>query len=80
MHVDLAGNNKLMTQRRLEDHDIEVLCSILSKSTILASIDLRYNNFTDVGAAAVAQLLEVVFKLQNIVHHVFFMYVELSLI
>nr|XP_039252623.1 leucine-rich repeat-containing protein 34-like [Styela clava] len=58
MHVDLAGNNKLLTQRRLEDVDVEILCSILSKSTVLASLDLRYNNFTDVGAGAVAKLIE----------------------
>lgn len=58
MCIDLAGNNKLMTQERLSDDDIDILCSIISKSTVLASLDLRYNNFTDSAAASIAKFIE----------------------
>ena len=57
--LDLAGNNKLMTNRRLGDSDIDVLCAILSRSTALTALDLRYNNFTDKGAEAVGKLIKV---------------------
>lgn len=58
LRLDLAGNNKSMTNVRLGDDDIDVLCQILSRSTAVTALDLRYNNFSDKGAKAVAKLIK----------------------
>ena len=58
LKIDLAGNNKLMTNVRLGDDDIDVLCQILSRSTAVTGLDLRYNNFSDKGAKAVAKFIK----------------------
>jgi len=55
----LAGNNYLVSEQRLIDDDVEVLCEVLSANTYVTALDLRYNNLTDVGAKHVAQLLSV---------------------
>nr|XP_002125774.2 leucine-rich repeat-containing protein 34 [Ciona intestinalis] len=58
LKLDLAGNNKLMTDKRLGDKDVEVLCAILGKSTALTSLDLRYNNLTDDAAPSISKLIK----------------------
>jgi len=55
----LAGNNYLVSEQRLTDDDIEVLCEALDGNTYVTALDLRYNNLTDVGAQHIAQLLSV---------------------
>jgi len=57
----LAGNNYLVSDQRLSDDDVEVLCVALAAgNTYVNSLDLRYNNITDLGAKHVAQLLATV--------------------
>ncbi|CAK8696941.1 leucine-rich repeat-containing protein 34-like [Clavelina lepadiformis] len=58
LRLELSGNNKLMTSTRLSDEDVEILCTIISRSTALFSLDLRYNNFSDEGAKFVGKLIK----------------------
>jgi len=55
----LAGNNYLVSDQRLCDNDVEVLCEALSANTYVTALDLRYNDLTDVAAKHIAQLLSV---------------------
>lgn len=55
----LAGNNYLVSDQRLTDDDIDVLCAALSGNSYITALDLRYNNLTDVGAQHIAKLLSV---------------------
>lgn len=59
MHLYLAGNNKLLTDKRLEDKDCEALYKLLQNNVFVTSLDLRYNNITDDGITFLAKLLEV---------------------
>lgn len=58
MHLYLAGNNKLLSDKRLEDKDCEVLYKLLQNNVFVTSLDLRYNNITDEGIKFLAKLLE----------------------
>ena len=66
MHLYLAGNNKLLTDKRLEDKDCEVLYKLLQNNVFVTSLDLRYNNITDEGIKFLSKLLEVLFVMLNI--------------
>jgi len=55
----LAGNNYLVSDKRLSDDDIAVFCEALSANTYIAELDLRYNNLTDVGVKHIAEILSV---------------------
>ena len=59
MLLYLAGNNKLVTDTRLNDGDVDILYKTLRNNTFVTSLDLRYNNITDEGAKKVAALIEV---------------------
>ncbi|OWF43081.1 leucine-rich repeat-containing protein 34-like isoform X2 [Mizuhopecten yessoensis] len=58
MDLYLAGNNKLLTDKRLVDSDAEALYKTLCNNTYVDGLDLRYNNLTSVGAKHIAKLLE----------------------
>ncbi|XP_060073757.1 leucine-rich repeat-containing protein 34-like [Ylistrum balloti] len=58
MDLYLAGNNKLLTDKRLVDSDAEALYKTLCNNTYVQGLDLRYNNLTNVGAKHIAKLLE----------------------
>ena len=58
MLLYLAGNNKLVTDVRLNDADVRLLCETLKNNTFVTSLDLRYNNVTDDGAKHIAKLIE----------------------
>lgn len=65
LSLDLSGNGTLETAervgvkgQRIADVDVETLCTLLSRSTALSSLDLRYNNLTDKSANALAKLLK----------------------
>ncbi|KAL4221640.1 Leucine-rich repeat-containing protein 34 [Mactra antiquata] len=58
MNLYLAGNNKLLTDKRLTDKDCEVLYKLLQNNVFVTSLDLRYNNITDEGIKFLAKLLE----------------------
>lgn len=53
----LAGNNKLISDKRLTDDDADMLRATLSHNSYVAGLDLRYNELTDVGAGHIAQLI-----------------------
>jgi len=55
----LAGNNYLVSDQRLTDEDVDVLCVALSGNSYITALDLRYNNLTDAGIEHIAQLLLV---------------------
>ena len=59
MHLYLAGNNKLLTDKRLVDQDMLVLYKTLQNNLYVTSLDLRFNNITDEGAKHLAKLIEV---------------------
>ena len=59
MLLYLAGNNKLVTDTRLNDGDVDILYKTLRNNTFVTSLDLRYNNITDEGAKKLAALIEV---------------------
>ena len=59
MQLYLAGNNKLLTDKRLVDQDCEALYRLLNNNVFVNGLDLRYNNITDEGAKWIAKLLEV---------------------
>ena len=59
MHLYLAGNNKLLTDKRLEDKDCEILYKLLQNNVFVTSLDLRFNNITDAGMKFIVKLLEV---------------------
>ena len=61
MHLYLAGNNKLLTDTRLNDQDCEALYKFLKNNVFIDSVDLRYNNITDAGAKWIALMIEVGF-------------------
>jgi len=58
----LAGNNYLLSDQRLIDVDVEVLCTALvhCENTYVTALDLRYNNISDLGVKHIAQLLAMV--------------------
>ena len=58
MLLYLAGNNKLVTDVRLGDADVRLLCETLKNNTFVTSLDFRYNNITDEGAKHIAKLIE----------------------
>ncbi|XP_052212877.1 leucine-rich repeat-containing protein 34-like isoform X2 [Dreissena polymorpha] len=58
MHLYLAGNNKLLTDKRLVDKDCVALFKLLQNNVFVTSLDLRYNNITDEGIKSIAKLLE----------------------
>ena len=55
----MAGNNRLVTDRRLTDADAEMLSECLRRNEYVTGLDLRYNNITDEGARHIAQLIAV---------------------
>jgi len=55
----LAGNNYLVTDQKLTDDDVNVLCACLSDNTYVSALDVRYNNLSDAGVQHIAQLLSV---------------------
>lgn len=59
MHLYLAGNNQLLTDKRLVDQDMLVLYKTLQNNLYVTSLDLRFNNITDEGAKHIAKLIEV---------------------
>jgi len=61
----LAGNNYLVSDQRLTDADVDVLCDALTNNSYVTQLDLRYNCLTDVGAKRIAQLLAVSSSLSN---------------
>ena len=66
MLLYLAGNNKLVTDVRLGDADVRLLCETLKNNTFVTSLDLRYNNITDEGAKHIAKLIEETLTLKEI--------------
>lgn len=68
LNLDLSGNIKTITEVnvRLEDSDVDLLCAILSRSTALTSLDLRYNNLTDNATPALARLIKDSISLREI--------------
>ena len=59
MHLYLAGNNKALCQRRINDDDCPLLARFLDKNVFVKSVDLRYNEITDDGVKILADLLTV---------------------
>ena len=59
MYLYLAGNNQLLTDKRIEDADCESIYKTLQTNSYVTSLDLRYNIITDEGVKFLAQLLEV---------------------
>ncbi|KAL8569742.1 hypothetical protein ACOMHN_007265 [Nucella lapillus] len=57
MHLYLAGNNKLLCEKRMTDADCPLLAKFLNKCGFVTSVDLRYNNITDEGAVILANML-----------------------
>lgn len=57
-HLYLAGNNKLITDTRLDDSQALIIYKWLKNNLYVTSIDLRYNSITDEGAKHIAQLIE----------------------
>jgi len=55
----LAGNNKLISCPRLTDSDASLISEWLQENKYIVALDLRYNNFTDVGAKHIAELITV---------------------
>ncbi|KAL3862028.1 hypothetical protein ACJMK2_008030 [Sinanodonta woodiana] len=66
MHLYLAGNNHLLTDKRLDDTDCEVIYRWLQNNVYVESIDLRYNNITDKGLAFIAKLLQENVELKSL--------------
>ncbi|XP_071839867.1 leucine-rich repeat-containing protein 34-like isoform X1 [Apostichopus japonicus] len=58
MHLQLPGNNYLLTDTRLIDDDAFHLYKTLVNNTYVVSLDLRYNELTDNGAIHMSKLLE----------------------
>lgn len=58
MHLYLAGNNQLLTDKRLVDQDMLILYKTLQNNLYVTSLDLRFNNITDEGAKHLAKLIE----------------------
>ena len=69
MRLYLAGNNKLITDYRLTDDDTVILYKWLRNDLYVVSLDLRYNNIADEGAANIAKLIEV--RFQNILKYIY---------
>jgi hypothetical protein len=59
MHLYLAGNNKILCENCLTDKDIPLLVALLDKNAYIVSLDLRYNNISDLGAVLLAKVLVV---------------------
>ena len=55
----LGGNNRLLTDVRLKDDDVNAICRTLQGNIFIVSMDLRYNNITDKGCEYIATLLGV---------------------
>ncbi|VDI19055.1 Hypothetical predicted protein [Mytilus galloprovincialis] len=66
MHLYLAGNNNLLTDKRIEDPDCEALYKTLQNNSYVTSLDLRYNLITDEGAKFIAKLIEETTKLTDL--------------
>ncbi|XP_062606990.1 leucine-rich repeat-containing protein 34-like isoform X3 [Saccostrea cucullata] len=66
MHLYLAGNNHLLTDKRLVDDDMIALYKTLQNNLYVTSIDLRFNNITDEGAKHIAKLIEESATLKDI--------------
>lgn len=66
MYLYLAGNNKLLTDKRIEDADCESIYKTLQTNSYVTSLDLRYNVITDVGVKFLAQLIEESTKLKHL--------------
>lgn len=66
MHLYLAGNNHLLTDKRIEDSDCEAIYKTLQNNSYVTSLDLRYNKITDEGAKFIAKLIQESTKLQDI--------------
>ncbi|ESO10799.1 hypothetical protein HELRODRAFT_167298 [Helobdella robusta] len=62
----LAGNNKVMTDTRLTDTDMDVFERWLTNNTYVIALDLRFNNITDKGALSIAKLLTKNFSIQKL--------------
>ncbi|NXP04062.1 LRC34 protein, partial [Thinocorus orbignyianus] len=56
--LKIAGNNHLEPVQRVTDDDLQALASVLSNSTFVTGLDLRYNTLTDAGAKHVAAVLQ----------------------
>ena len=61
MSLHLAGNNPKMTEKRLNDDDVKIICNMLEHNSYITGLDLRYNNITDEGAKHISKMLEVSF-------------------
>ena len=60
MEFILPGNNYLLTNTRLNDHDVETLYKTLVNNSYVTSLDLKYNEITDEGAKHIGKLIEVI--------------------
>lgn len=59
MQMYLAGNNKFITDTRLQDQDTVIIYKFLRNNLYVTNLDLRYNNIGDEGANNIAKLIEV---------------------
>ncbi|ELU16968.1 hypothetical protein CAPTEDRAFT_151888 [Capitella teleta] len=66
MLLYLAGNNKLITNVRLDDAQAEIIYKWLRNNIFVTALDLRYNNITDVGSKHIAKLLEETATLEEL--------------
>lgn len=58
IEIVIQGNDKLNFTNRINDKALIAICQTLEKYAIyIEDIDLRYNEITDVGAKALAELI-----------------------
>ena len=62
MEFILPGNNHLLTDTRLNDHDTLLLYKTLVNNTYVTTLEMKYNEITDEGAQHIGKLIEVRYK------------------
>ncbi|KAM4772416.1 leucine-rich repeat-containing protein 34 [Rhinophrynus dorsalis] len=56
--LKICGNNRLVPVKKVTDEDFHVIANVLSQSSLITNLDLRYNSISDNGAAHVADFLQ----------------------
>ena len=59
MEFILPGNNHLLTDTRLNDHDALLLYKTLVNNSYVTTLEMKYNEITDEGAQHIGKLIEV---------------------
>ena len=61
LYLKVNGNSKYLSNHRLNDNDVKLFLLALEEITtpVTVSIELRYNNISDEGAALISKFLEV---------------------